>query len=363
MKDARLQVPPWRWLQKFLSARVQLLPPALVLPAALPRSPPITLTLPSPVLQPQPCSWSQHPARLLLSARAWAVILAVWEGRGGLACLCRVLAPHCSGTERKGREVELPSGSCWDASGRDPGPRGLWLRWPTQFCLILLSWWSLGFKSLRDSAVTRSLCKWSHLCPFRMHLSCPFQTFKSSCRQAEMYKCVCRWFNMGNHYCPNNLPGHHCKTAKGCEFSSSSFFNGLYTLGRGGPRALPCSSPSPGLLHVKLRICSSAPLEEQRVKVGWDLGKHFLMLTIAMLPTGYAWLLLQACNEVVVVVGSVPGHLESPRGIVDPDGRTPSSKCETFLRYSTLSHFIIQWKQQQQQQKSFDILIQKEFCP
>lgn len=61
-------------------------------------------------------------------------------GRAGRLGLSLWWLTRCSGPERKGREVELPPGSCWDASGRDPGPLGLWLRWPTQFCLILLSW-------------------------------------------------------------------------------------------------------------------------------------------------------------------------------------------------------------------------------
>lgn len=63
-----------------------------------------------------------------------------WLGRGGRPGLSLWRLTRCSGAERKGREVELPPGSCWDASGRDPGPRGLWFRWPTQLCLILLSW-------------------------------------------------------------------------------------------------------------------------------------------------------------------------------------------------------------------------------
>lgn len=198
---------------------------ALVLPAALGATlTSIMLTLPSPVLQP--------PALFVVSASSSSSALSPGlgcdpgcvgrGGRPGLSLGCWLT--HCSGIGRKGREVEFPSGSCWDASGRDPGPRGLWLRWPTQFCLILLSWWSLGFKSLRDSAVTREPL-WGGAIYVLLGCTChtPFQTFKNSFRQAEMYKCVCRWFNMGNHYCPNNFPGHHCKTTKGCEFSSNSF--------------------------------------------------------------------------------------------------------------------------------------------
>lgn len=45
-------------------------------------------------------------------------------GRAGRPGLSLWRLTRCSGTERKGREVELSPGSCWDASGRDPGSPG-----------------------------------------------------------------------------------------------------------------------------------------------------------------------------------------------------------------------------------------------